>query len=400
MTTLIEVHVEGTVPVHGYLALDSFVAGAAHGGLRIASDVTPERLREAARTMTLKYGWAGLPVGGAKSGLLMPAGTTELDRALMLRGFGQALRPYLRSGSYVPGEDMGSTADDIRAVLRAAGMSPRSPARVRAASGVYTGVGVCAAALAAATALDLPAKGLRVTIEGFGNVGASTARRLHEAGAKVVGVSTTAGGLYRENGLDVRELLSLRRRYGDDAVLHASAGDAVPPRELASLPADVFCPCAEMHSITADNARTIQARVVCPGANVPATAEAEELLYERDVLFLPDFVANCGGVLGGSMARAGIGRDEIAGVISRWLHRQTSLLIVDAREQRRTLREVATEKALESFDEAKTRYEMHTPVRTLTRFAVGIYRRGLIPTPLLAPFGRRYYRAWEERYGE
>ncbi len=106
---LIEVHIEGAVPVTGYLALDSFVGGAAHGGLRIANDVTADRLRQAARTMTLKYGWAGLPVGGAKAGLLVSPDATELDRALMLRAFGEAISPYLRNGVYVPGEDMGSS---------------------------------------------------------------------------------------------------------------------------------------------------------------------------------------------------------------------------------------------------------------------------------------------------
>lgn len=266
------------------------------------------------------------------------------------------------------------------------------------ASGMYTGVGVCAAGLAAAESLELPAKGLRVTIEGLGNVGASVARRFHNAGAKVIAVSTVKGAVYNENGLDVPALLSLRRRYGDDAVLRPLAGDAMPPETLASIPADVLCPCAIMHSITIDNARSIRARVVCPGANVAVTEEAEPLLYESEVVLVPDFVANGGGVLGSSMYRAGLGRDEIAKRVQRRLHEQTSLLIVDAREQRRTLREVATEIALQRFDEAKARYEEKSPVQTFARLAVGVYRRGVIPRPLLAPLGRRYYDALARRH--
>ena len=393
MSMLFEVHTDTDSPVTGYLVIDSSVSGESHGGLRIADDVTAERLQLAARTMTLKYGWAGLPVGGAKAGLLMSPNTSDLDRALMLRAFGRAIEPHLRTGAYVPGEDMGSTVDDIRAVLKAAGLKPKPRSLMYTASGVFTGVGVCATALAIAESLDLPAKGLRVTIEGFGNVGASAARRFHSAGAKVVGISTIKGALYNENGLDVPALLSLRRRSGDDAVLDREFGDAAPSQALITLPADVFCPCANMHSITIENVRSLQARVVCPGANVPATEEAEAVLDQQQVVVVPDFVANCGGVLGSSMSRAGLGRQEVTTILQQRAHDRTSLLILDAREQRLTLRELATELALRRFAETKERYERKTPARSLMRLAVGIYRRGLIPRPLLAPLGRRYYQS-------
>jgi len=391
MSTLIEVHTEGVVPVTGYLALDTLVSGAAHGGLRIAADVTADRLVQAARTMTLKYGWVGLPVGGAKAGLLVSPGTSDLDRSLMLRGFGQAIRPYLKSGMYVPGEDMGSSTDDIRALLAAAGLKPSPRSLMYTASGMYTGVGVCAVGLTAAAALDLPAKDLRVVIEGFGNVGASAARHFHAAGAKIVAVSTLKGALYKESGLDVPDLLSLRRRYGDDAVLRPNVGNVVPGSSLIGLPADIFCPCAEMEGITASNAAELQARIVCPGANVPATDEAEQMLYERNVMFVPDFVANCGGVLGSSMSRAGLGREEIVDIVERRLREQMDLLIVDAREQRRTLTDMATEIAMQRFDENKAQYERKSITQSFTRLAVGVYRSGLLPRRLLAPLGRRYY---------
>jgi glutamate dehydrogenase (NAD(P)+) len=391
MSTLIEVQVDDRVPVTGYLVLDSFVGGEAHGGLRIAADVTAERLREAARTMTLKYGWAGLPVGGAKAGILVPNGTKELDRTLMIRNFGRAIEPFLTSGRYVPGEDMGSTVDDIKVLLRAAGLHPKPWSLMFAASGLYTGVGVCAAALATAAVLDLPAKDLRVSIEGFGTVGSSAARRFHQAGAKVVAVSTIKGGLYDENGLDVPALLSLRRRHGDDCVLRYEKGEALKSTSLVAVPAHVFCPCGVMHSITMENVGSVRAGIVCPGANVPATDEAQTVLEERGVAFIPDFVANCGGVMGSSMSRAGLQRDEVAAIVARRLHEKTELLVIDAREQQRTLRDMATELSLRDFAEAKARYEQKSATQALLRLGVGIYRRGLVPRPLLRPLGRRYY---------
>lgn len=388
---LIEVHTEGAVSTTGYLALDSFVGGEAHGGLRIAADVTAERLRLAARSMTLKYGWAGLPVGGAKAGILMSPATSRLDRALMLRDFGRAIEPYLRNRRYVPGEDMGSSVDDIKAVLKAAGLTARPRSLMFAQSGLFTGVSVCAAALAAADSLNLPAKGLRVTIEGFGNVGASAAAQFHAAGALVVAVSSIKGAVYHPDGLDVPELLSLRRRMGDDAVLHRGLGTALPAESIAGLPADVFCPCAIMHGITGENAGSLRAPVVSPGANVPATEEAEEILRERGVLLIPDFVANCGGVLGSSMSRGGLGQEEITHLIQQRIRDQVSLLLLDAHEQRRTLADVATQIALQRFEVTKERYERRGPRQALMRLGVEVYRRGLIPPRLLAPLGRRYY---------
>ncbi len=391
MSTLIEVQVGGTVPTTGYLALDSFVAGEAHGGLRIASDVTPERLALAAHAMTLKYGWVGLPVGGAKAGLLISPDTSRLDRALMLRAFGKAIEPYLRKRTYVAGEDMGSTVEDIKVMLQAAGLKATPGSLRHAESGAYTGVSVCASALMAAESLNMEAKDLRVLIEGFGNVGASAAARFHAAGAKVVGVSTAKGAVYNAYGLDVPEMLSLRRRLGDDAVLHRGLGEAVPVESIISLAADVFCPCATMHSITGRNVGSLQARIVSPGANVPATDEAERAMLDGGVLLIPDFVANSGGVLGSSMARAGLSQDEITQYIQDRMGEQIPLLILDAQEQRRTIRDVATEVALNRFEETRAQFERNSPVQALKRLGVGVYRSGLIPRPLLKPLGRRYY---------
>jgi len=91
----------------GYLAIDSLVGGAAHGGLRIALDVSPELLQNAARTMTLKYGFAPLPVGGAKAAIHADPGLPPAERGALLETFGRAIQPFLRTGTYVPGEDMG-----------------------------------------------------------------------------------------------------------------------------------------------------------------------------------------------------------------------------------------------------------------------------------------------------
>lgn len=176
-------------------------------------------------------------------------------------------------------------------------------------------------------------------------------------------------------------------------MLHQGLGTALPAEAIIGLPVDVFCPCAVMHGITAENAASLQARLVSPGANVPATREAEVIMRERDVLLLPDFVANCGGVLGSSMSRGGLGQKEAIAMIQDRIREQVSLLILDARELRRSLLDVATEMALQRFEATKARYERRSPREAIMRLGVGAYRSGLIPPRLLTPLGRRFYGA-------
>jgi glutamate dehydrogenase/leucine dehydrogenase len=109
------------------------------------------------------------------------------------------------------------------------------------------------------------------------------------------------------------------------------------------------------------------------------------------VLAIPDFVANCGGVLGSSMSRGGLSRDRIASIVARRVGGEAERLFAEAAEEERSLRSVATELALKRFHEAKMHYEGRSPGRTLTRAVVAAYRRGLLPRSLLAPAAGWYY---------
>lgn len=393
MNMLIEVHCGGEPEVKGYLAIDSLVDGAAHGGLRISTDASPELLQRAARTMTLKYGWAGLPVGGAKAAIRADSASSGHERETLLNRFGNAIAPYLRSGMYVPGEDMGSSVEDVTALLRAAGMRPLPRSLMYTSSGMYTGVGVCASGLAAARHLGIPVEGMRVIVEGFGNVGSSAALQFHRSGARVVAISTVLGGLRNDAGLDIPSLVEARGELGDALVRDSRFGDCVPLDAVAATPAEVFCPCAIMHSLTMKNAGQTVARIVAPGANVPYTEEADRVLQARGVLAIPDFVANCGGVLGSSMSRAGLSQERVASIVARRVGGETQRLLVAAVEEQRSVRSVATELALKRFHEAKQRYEGRSPLKVASRAAVAAYRHGLVPRSLLAPAAGWYYDA-------
>ena len=137
--------------------------------------------------------------------------------------------------------------------------------------------------------------GLRVAVQGFGNVGRHLARMLAEEGAIVVAVSDSSGGLHAPKGLDMPSVLAHKAEHG---TLAGFAGaDAITNDELLALECDVLAPCALEQVIHADNAGQVKARIVCEGANGPVTPAADEILEDRGVLVLPDVLANAGGVV-------------------------------------------------------------------------------------------------------
>ena len=396
--TLIELRAATPTPVHGFLAIDTFVGGAAHGGLRIADDVSADLLKDAARTMTLKYGFAHLPVGGAKAAIHAPLDVDREERHALLRSFGIALRPYLEQKVYVPGEDMGSSAEDIEILMAAAGLKRLPRSLMRAASGYFTGIGVCASTLAAAAHFGLQPADLRVVVEGFGAVGVSAASALYEHGARVVAISTTQGGLHNPKGLDIPRLIQERQRHGNEVVNREGFGDFVARQTLSSIDCNVFVPCAIMHSINMQRVPGFKAQLLVPGANVPCTADAERVLVERGVTVLPDFVANCGGVLGSSISRAGINREAVAPLVAQRLESEVAQLLQRVRESNLALRETATTLAMGRFEAAKASYERPSLPGRVFRFGVELHRRGLIPQPLMAPAARWYFgRRWTDQ---
>ena len=158
-----------------------------------------------------------------------------------------------------------------------------------------TGHGVKAAAQAALRHLGLELSGASVAIEGFGKVGAGTARAAAGGGARVVAISTVHGLLADPEGLDVESLIKLRGRHGDRLVEHGAVA-ARPREDLFELDCDVLVPGARPDSITQKVAESLRCAVVAPGANAPYAPGAVETLRRREIIAVPDFVANSGGV--------------------------------------------------------------------------------------------------------
>lgn len=374
----------------GTLAIDSTVAGRARGGLRMLPDVSEEEICSAARAMTLKYGFLGLPQGGAKAGLRAdPEGQPETKRERLLQ-FARALEPLLRERRFVPDADMGTRASDIRWMLETIGI-PVSRREWRSnRSGHYTAVSCVAAARAALARCGAALAGCRAAIEGFGSVGSAAADLLGRQGAVIVAVSTSQGALYNSRGLDLERLLQLASEVGSRCVERYPAAERLDRAELLELPVDLLCPCARYHSIHAGNAARIAARVVCAGANDPVRPEAERMLLERGMVYPPDFISNCGGVLGGTLEFAGVRFDRITALIQRHVEAAVDRLLVRAHELGVPPRAIAERLALARHRDIALSCERPSFRARLMGLGMECYRRGLLPQALVGSLAPAY----------
>ncbi len=142
-----------------------------------------------------------------------------------------------------------------------------------------------------------PLRGQTVAVQGFGNVGGVAARMLAAAGARIVAVSDSRGGIYSESGLDVESLYA-HRQAGGLLADHPGAGHTdVTNEELLELPVDILVPAALEGQVTEMNAGKIKAKMIVEAANGPVTPKADEILADRGIYVVPDIVANAGGVV-------------------------------------------------------------------------------------------------------
>jgi len=380
------------VGLTGWLAVDSMIDDHFCGGLRMLPDVSPSELTLLARAMTLKHGFLGLPHGGAKAGIVCEESTSKGDKLRLLAAFGRKIESLLRSRAYLPGSDMGTKDQDIRDMLECVGIRVPKRALRGQKSGWYTSLTVVAGAKAACISQGFDLAKATVAIEGFGEVGSSVARGLHELGSKVVAVSTSRGALYSMDGLDLPKLLDDLGRHGRYVVDLHECADRVDKESLLELRVDVLMPCARHHSIHMDNVEKIKAKVISSGANAPVIEEAEKRLSQRNILCIPDFVSNSGGVLGGTMEFAGLNPSAILRFVDKDFSRQVLHLIDRAYEENVYIRELAERIATERFEGMKGASATRSVRNRVFSLALDAYRNGLIPSLPVGMFAKKYFR--------
>jgi len=287
--------------VSGFIVFDLPGAPSSAGGTRLAPDVAAAEVALLARAMTYKYAALGVPVGGAKAGVVGDPADLA-GRAELMSRYCEEIAPLHSSGRFLTGPDMGTFEEDF-APLRESRAAPSAMSAVVGGvpfEDLLTGFGVTAAAETALHArTGMGWEGRRVAIEGFGKVGGGVAREVSQRGGRVVAISTVAGAIEDPTGLDIDRLLALRREFGDGCVAHYGRGVA-PPSMLFTVEADVIVPGARPGSISGSVAESMASSVsvVAPAANVPYTQAGADVLGRRKIAALPDFVCNAGAVIG------------------------------------------------------------------------------------------------------
>lgn len=261
----------------------------------------------------------------------------------MYTAFGKNLGPLLTKRICIVGEDMGTSSLDIYHIKKGAGIDIERPRSNNGASGYYTALTVFITAEKLADNVGFKLRGSRVAIDGLGKVGTWVAKFFSDAGANIVGISTINGGVYNPRGIAVVQFLELKRKLGDDAVNFYPGAETIPKESLLALDVDILVPCAGPYTITKENIPQLKAKMVVSGANISATAEAESLMFERGIHYIPGFVSSSGGILYYAIAEHGFGQTNIERIMKNGFGKQVSRLIERSREENVSLSQKARE---------------------------------------------------------
>lgn len=340
------------VGLEAFLVIDNVAAGPSIGGIRMAPDVTLEEVFRLARAMTFKNAAAGLPHGGGKAGIVGDPGMDPLAKERVVRAFARAFEGLT---GYVPGPDMGTDETAMAWVRDEIGRAVGLP---RVLGGIpldeigATGFGLAVAASAAEAITGVRLEGARVAIQGFGAVGKHAARFLAARGARIVAIGDSRGARHRPEGFDVGAAIAHKEAGRPVAELPSGAPLALDA--LVGVDCDVWIPAARPDALTERNAGALRAKLVLPGANIPATPEAERLLHARGVWVIPDFVANAGGVICAAVEYHGGTQAQAFAVIEEKIAANVPEVLGRSKEQGILPRRAAEEMAAARVREAAT----------------------------------------------
>ncbi|MDP1767902.1 MAG: Glu/Leu/Phe/Val dehydrogenase [Nitrospirota bacterium] len=300
---------DGRVEVYtGYRVQHDSSRGPTKGGIRYHPDVNLGEVAALAMWMTWKCALADLPYGGAKGGVAVdPKQLSQAELQRLTRRYATEIFPLIGPEKDVPAPDVGTDAQVMAWIMdtysqqvgySVPGVVTGKPLSIGGSLGreEATGRGVVYVTIEALRHLNLDIRNSTVVIQGFGNVGAHTARIMQECGARVTAVSDVHGGIHNANGLDIPELLTRCKTHGQP-LRDTKLGDWLSNDELLQLDCTVLVPAALSEQITERNAGKLRCRILAEGANGPTTLEADRILQNQGVFIIPDILANSGGVI-------------------------------------------------------------------------------------------------------
>ena len=340
----------------GYRVQHNHARGPFKGGLRFHPNVRLGEVRALAQLMTWKTALLDIPFGGAKGGITVdPDQLTTRELETLTKRFTQKLAPVLGVHQDIPAPDLGTSSRNMAWIFeeyaKLHGHRPAivtgKPLALGGSEGREEATGHGVANIAALTARDqgVDITNARVAIQGFGNVGSHTARRLSELGARVVAVSDVNGGVFRDSGIDIGDAIThVRRTNMLKGLPHT---EVISNDELLALSVDILIPAALEGAINCTNVDDVRARILVEAANIPVTHMADEALRDAGVTIVPDLLANAGGVVASyfewvqNIQQFPWAREQVISRLDERMQRAYDVVCETAAEQQSDLRTAA-----------------------------------------------------------
>jgi glutamate dehydrogenase (NAD(P)+) len=290
----------------GYRVQHNMARGPGKGGIRFHPDVTLDEVKALAMWMTWKCALVNIPFGGAKGGVICdPKNMSTQELENLTRRFTSEISIIIGPEKDIPAPDVYTTPQIMAWIMDTysmqqgfsiPGVVTGKPISIGGSLGrdKATARGCLYATDEAMGVIGKPVEGARVAIQGFGNAGMYAAQLMEERGYSVVAVSDSQGGVANDKGLDIRKVTA--HKFETGSIVGFTGGERIDNREVLEYNCDVLVPAALEKVITAENAPRIKARIVAEAANGPTLPEADDILFERGVVVLPDILANAGGV--------------------------------------------------------------------------------------------------------
>jgi glutamate dehydrogenase (NAD(P)+) len=296
-----------TKTFQGFRVQYSDARGPAKGGIRFHPDETIDTVRALAAWMTWKTAVADIPLGGAKGGVICnPREMSRAELERLSRAYMRNIARYVGLTQDVPAPDVNTNPqlmawmlDEYEMLMghREPGVITGKPLELGGSAGrtPATALGGMYTIREAAKLLDIDLGTATAAIQGFGNVGSFAHKLLEEMfGTKVVAVSDEFGGIYSKQGLDYQTVLKHLESTGK--VIACPGTEPISNKDLLELDVDILVPAAIENQLTSQNADQIKAKIVAELANGPTTPEADNVLNDKGIYIIPDFLCNAGGV--------------------------------------------------------------------------------------------------------
>ncbi len=291
----------------GFRVQHSNIRGPFKGGIRFHPQVNLNEIKFLAFAMTIKCAVVDIPFGGAKGGIIVNSkelSESELER--LTRSYVRVIVDFIGPNIDIPAPDAYTNAQtmawfkdeysrlkdkDVPAIVTG------KPIEIGGSLGreTATGQGGFYALEKILKKTNLKKENITIAVQGFGCVGMHFARIAHKAGYKIVAISDSKGGIYSKTGLDINKIIEYKQK--NKSVTDFPKAKNISNDKIITLPVSILVPAALENVITINNVNDIKAKIILELANGPISLEASKILEERNILIIPDVLANAGGVI-------------------------------------------------------------------------------------------------------